>query len=263
MSNENQAIVSALLDSQERTMTDFKSQISALSLLLSRAEVVISQHKTSMRHLVADAMQPLLGPQWKSGENMLSKIRNEELQLRREVTQTILDSLAFESIQDRFEGIEEAHEETFSWIFQPDRQLSVAEDDVQPASFTKWLEEQSGVYWVNGKAASGKSTLMKYILAHSDTQRLLQRWADSSETSGALRFASFFFWASGTKEQRSQTGLLRSILYELLVQEPDLVPVLFPKQWSIRYTGALGFIFENDESQVRSLPAFPTQVCEF
>lgn len=40
----------------------------------------------------------------------------------------------------------------------------------------QWLESGSGVYWVCGKAGSGKSTLMKHIFFHRDVPKLLQRW---------------------------------------------------------------------------------------
>ncbi|KAK0742048.1 hypothetical protein B0T21DRAFT_123774 [Apiosordaria backusii] len=159
--------------------------------------------------------------------------------------------LAFNTIRDRFEGITEAHKRTFGWIFQTSPPLlnPTAEDDDEqrPASFTTWLTDQSGIYWINGKAASGKSTLMKYIVSHPDTARLLRSWAGNTpESTGNLRVASFFFWASGTKEQRSQAGLLRSILYELLIQDPELVPTVFPEQWSTLYSRSLGFRFNWD-----------------
>jgi hypothetical protein len=90
------------------------------------------------------------------------------------------------------------------------------------------------LYWINGEAASGKSTLMKYIVAHPTTSRELDRWAVKMADAPRLRVASFSFWAGGTREQRSQSGLLRSILYELLLQEPRLVPV-----WHFRNSGPL------------------------
>jgi hypothetical protein len=188
-----------------------------------------------------------------------------EMQLRHEVTKDLLNMLAFESIGDRLEGIDEAHENTFGWIFQPlPRNPTVEETESQPwANFTKWLAEQSGLYWINGKAASGKSTLMKYILAHPDTSRHLNRWAASTDPAGAprLRFASFFFWASGTREQRSQSGLLRSILYELLIQEPNLVPVAFPEQWSSLYSKSLGFTLHDRLTKIPSPSVLGNQVC--
>jgi hypothetical protein len=230
LSDENQQIVSALLHVQDNLVTDLRSQVTALSLLLSRAEA-----RTSEFIAVDTAPDPTVG--YTGGT---------ERQLRQGVTKELLSMLAFESIRDRFEGIDEAHKNTFGWIFRPLTQhQAVDESEPQPpanSSFVTWLAGQSGIYWINGKAASGKSTLMKYILAHPDMPRHLRRWAASGDPAGSRspRFASFFFWASGTKEQRSQSGLLRSILYEVLIQEPKLVPLAFPAQWSSLYSRSLG-----------------------
>lgn len=42
-------------------------------------------------------------------------------------------------------------------------------------SIAEWLESGSGVYWISGKAGSGKSTLMKHLfwdLEETDRQSL-------------------------------------------------------------------------------------------
>lgn len=252
LSDNNQKITSALLNVQADLVTGFQSQVAALSLLLSRSGAGVAADSTPGHGSPASEST--------SGNTTLT-----ERQLRQHVTKDLLNMLAFESIRARFEGIDEAHQNTFGWIFQPPRENSTAEETgaQQPAGFTHWLAEESGVYWINGKAASGKSTLMKYILAHPATSRHLARWAASSDPTGALRprFASFFFWAGGTKEQRSQSGLLRSILYELLIQEPHLVPVAFPEQWSSLYSKSLGFTFDVNGSNMPSTLALGNQVC--
>lgn len=104
----------------------------------------------------------------------------------------LLDSLFFDSIFSRQEDIPEVHRETFQWIFQ--------RDVARPwYNFVDWLEQSSGVYWIKGKAGSGKSTLMKLICEDIRTEDALQTWAKDSE----LLIASFFFWSSGTVEQKS------------------------------------------------------------
>ncbi|KAK4170920.1 hypothetical protein QBC36DRAFT_109837 [Triangularia setosa] len=245
LSEENQRIVTTLLHVQNHLTTDFRSQVSALSLLLSRVEAVVFRQQS--------AGAATTDRQSKSNVELAvdGGISAVERKLRREVTKSLLDMLAFNTIRDRFEGITEAHKSTFGWIFQtspPLLNFTTEDDDEQrPASFTTWLTDQPGIYWINGKAASGKSTLMKYIVSHRDTARLLRSWASNTPASmGNLRVASFFFWSSGTKEQRSQAGLLRSILYELLIQDPELVPTVFPEQWSTLYSRSLGFRFDWD-----------------
>lgn len=89
-----------------------------------------------------------------------------------------------------------------------------------------WLRHDNGIYWVNDKAGSGKSTLMKYIYNNARTSQFLSQW------SGAMPVlvATFFLWNSGTQEQRSQIGLLRSLLFQILRHRPVLIHRLFPEE---------------------------------
>jgi myo-inositol catabolism protein IolC len=48
----------------------------------------------------------------------------------------------------------------------------------------------------------------------------LIRWAGDK----ILITASFYFWNSGTELQKSQVGLLQSILHEALTRQQDLIP---------------------------------------
>lgn len=61
---------------------------------------------------------------------------------------TILDIIHFDAMDDRQSGIQKAHGETFSWIF--DNQGSTN----QPQSshnFSKWLKSDNTLFWVTGK----------------------------------------------------------------------------------------------------------------
>lgn len=78
--------------------------------------------------------------------------------------------------------------------------------------FLEWLEHGQGVYWMNGKPGSGKSTLMSYLTDHKRTVRALERWANGSD----LLIPFFFFWNPGTTLQKSSQGLLRSLLYQIV-----------------------------------------------
>ena len=97
--------------------------------------------------------------------------------------------------------------------------------------FSQWLRSENGIYWINGKAASGKSCLMRYIFDDARTIKLLQEWSGHNE----VTLAGFFFWNSGTTEQRSHKGLLRSLLHQLLNQQRNLIPTLFPDLWKKAY----------------------------
>jgi hypothetical protein len=145
--------------------------------------------------------------------------RLEHLSKQAAVTETsteVLKSLQFSRMHDRHNIIHEKHERTFSWIFE-----------ANSSPFKRWLEEGSGTFWISGKAGSGKSTLMKYLSNSPATATILQKWAGTNQ----LIIASFYFWVTGTEMQRSQEGLLQSILYEILRQEPDLIPTVIPSRW--------------------------------
>lgn len=129
----------------------------------------------------------------------------------RDAATPVLGSLAYEQLYYRFDKIPKAYSETFAWIFG---------SSVTP--FSAWAVTDDGIFWITGKAGSGKSTLMKFLCSHSATRALLQEWAAKRR----LVIASHFFWIAGGKLQRSQEGLLRSILYQILQECPELAPLV-------------------------------------
>ena len=154
--------------------------------------------------------------------------------------QDFFRSLAFPDMFSRKEGIKPAHQETFQWIFDG------PEVGTKPwENFTTWLQARTGTYWISGKAGSGKSTLMQFICEDSRTEKGLRAWAD--ERQKELSRPSFFFWAVGSKLQRSVEGFLRSVIYQLLDQRDYLVPFL--SQYC--QMGPAGMVF--DWTEKRSL----------
>jgi hypothetical protein len=65
---------------------------------------------------------------------------------------------------------------------------------------------------------------MKYICNHETTLKTLRRWAGAEP----LFTASFFFWNSGYPMQKSQVGLLQSLLYQVLCACPALIMEVCP-----------------------------------
>lgn len=78
-----------------------------------------------------------------------------------------------------------------------------------------------------GKAGSGKSTLMKYLNTQSRTWTLLAEWAKGER----LHICSYFFYNLGTTEQKSQEGLSRTLLYQILSTHRDITPEVLPGMW--------------------------------
>ncbi|PVI02177.1 hypothetical protein DM02DRAFT_702654 [Periconia macrospinosa] len=126
--------------------------------------------------------------------------------------------LRFTELDYRYEKIEKAHEETFKWIFRNPR-------DGQWSCFRQWLKSDADpLYWITGKPAAGKSTLMKYIHSNPQTKQYLHEWAQGR----TLIMTSFYFWGSGTPIQMSEEGMARTLLSESLRQAPELAVLLFP-----------------------------------
>jgi hypothetical protein len=92
---------------------------------------------------------------------------------------------------------------------------------------SSWLQDTHSIYWISGKAGSGKSTLMKHLWSQSRILELLNDWAYGS----SISLVSFFFYALGRPEQKSQSGLLRSLLYQLLKQDSDSIEIILPNMW--------------------------------
>lgn len=133
----------------------------------------------------------------------------------------ILQKLWFRTIASREENIGDAHGETLQWLFEPPKE-EVPWDDLG-----NWFRTGSGLYWVSGKAGSGKSTLMKLLYHSPRTKVALAKWAGE----GGYALFGFFFWNLGTTEQKSQQGLSRSLLYQILSSNPSLIPEVLPSMW--------------------------------
>ena len=88
--------------------------------------------------------------------------------------------------------------------------------------FTLWLKSGRGLYWINGKAGSGKSTLMNYICQHGRRLDYLREWSSD----GLLLTPSYFCWVAGSRQQKSVDGLLRSLIYQMLTECRELLGCL-------------------------------------
>jgi len=134
------------------------------------------------------------------------------------ISKQLLHDLEYREIDYRYENIPIAHQETFQWIFEASTHSS------RWSNFVEWIRSDGSLYWVTGKAGSGKSTLMRFLHDHEKTREALQEWT----VDRPLAIGTFFFWNSGTEIQMSYEGLLRTLLHQLLKQMPNLVPVVFP-----------------------------------
>jgi hypothetical protein len=133
----------------------------------------------------------------------------------------ILDILWFRTMTAREDEIKPAYAKTLDWALEP------PEGNGQWDDLSEWLTSGEGIYWVSGKAGSGKSTLMKRLSRHPRTRELLSGWASG----GSFNLVSFFFWNLGAPEQKTQEGLSRSLLHQILTRHPSLIREALPGMW--------------------------------
>lgn len=104
----------------------------------------------------------------------------------------------------------------------------------------EWLQGDDSLFWITGKSGSGKSTMMKYLHQTGRTKEAL-----SQNSRKILAMLAFFFHAGGAETEKSLDGLLRFLLYQLLLEVPELVGSVagisgefkeqgFPCPWSRR-----------------------------
>ena len=211
-----------LLDAIKHSQHQVTAQLTELSEALSQSSV---------------KERKLLMAQW--GErNDVSEVASVLLEAskvddRDRASELLLDSLSYESIRDRQEAVAEAHVATFQWVFERQPTESVPWTDL-----VSWLSEsdqQDSLYWITGKPGSGKSTLMKFLFENPLTKNFLESWAKPQQ----LITAAHFLWYSGEPIQKSQVGLLRSLLFQLLSQAPRLIECACSWRWRSYMSGAL------------------------
>lgn len=142
----------------------------------------------------------------------------------------ILRWLNFRQISWRYDEVPLAYEKTFRWIFRKPG----AEDAWDDFANHLCGNGINAPYFINGKAGSGKSTLMRFVIDDGETHAKLSQWASGNQ----LLVLHFFFWNLGTLLQKSPVGMLRALLYKVLSKHPELIPAIFPslyQNWKVSY----------------------------
>ncbi|KAI4225318.1 MAG: hypothetical protein LQ349_007087 [Xanthoria aureola] len=134
--------------------------------------------------------------------------------------QLFLTSLFFPDIEARKDEVKQSFEGTCSWVFDPP--MDTKNNAPKWHNFRQWLEIGQAVYWISGKPGSGKSTLMKYIVEGPRTAEYLSSWKRGTE----LIIVTFFFKDLGTWLQKSATGLLRSIIWQITQYWPGMIDLV-------------------------------------
>jgi hypothetical protein len=202
--------VKELTDTSEKLRLDLGASLNdAKTQLLAEVQAQRADIRSSNDQVCSKAYCALLG----SLPERIQQLIRESQKIT--TSQRVLQSLLFEEIRQREDQIHDAYAKTFTWIF---------EDDTTP--FKQWLTSGNGTFWVSGKAGSGKSTLMKFLANHDKTRTLLRQWSGTED----LVVASFYFWGVGHETQKTQLGLLKTLLYQILRQCPELIPSVLPSR---------------------------------
>ena len=125
----------------------------------------------------------------------------------------------------RDQSIEKAYEGTFEWFLTDKR---TGQQGSEYHMFSEWLRGPESLFWLSGKAGSGKSTLMKLIFHHPQLLEHLDHWASSAH---CIKAGFFFFDQGSFPLQRSREGLLRSLMYQILNGRIELARKVFSQQW--------------------------------
>ncbi|KAG5805191.1 hypothetical protein H9Q74_010365 [Fusarium xylarioides] len=148
----------------------------------------------------------------------------------------LLQSIRFPDMNSRRNHISENYPGTFNWVFEnPDDHNR---GNVRgPAyrirlsglnSFPAWLESDTRQYWISGKPASGKSSLMKFLATHPLTLQHLQ--AQHSN----IQILTHYFWKPGQSLQKNIEGMTRSLLYQVLHKNRGLAQRLWAEQPNVQ-----------------------------
>ncbi|TVY80314.1 hypothetical protein LSUE1_G006860 [Lachnellula suecica] len=239
-------IATTLEENQTEASRELQDHTVEITQLISRSEEANGHHHKETRELIIQAIEEMKTPSGRRRSiqqfpGLIPALKVAERDIILSCESWVLKGLTFLSITDRYDDVEEAHLQTFEWIFERRPSKNRPGDDDKKiatkkwSNFVDWLRGGQGVYWINGKAASGKSTLMRYIYDHGQTHKELCAWSKDVP----LATAGFFFWLAGTTMQKSQFGLLRGLLHEILRQHRRLIPIIFPDEWDSIHTQTL------------------------
>jgi hypothetical protein len=224
----SQRIISVLVENRGLFESSIRDQANMITELHAENTSTIVQEHEKTRTILLDAICNVDSGRRNAvaAQNEPWHCQEEDLVIRRRAEDRIICSLRIPALSEHCTRIAKAHVTTFQWTF-----WDPTSEDRLLSEFARWLKSGDGVYWVNGKAGSGKSTFMRYICEHPETKVFLRDWCGDLP----LAVASFFFCSGGTADQKSQAGLLRSLLHQLLYKHRSLIPTVLPFQWEDEY----------------------------
>ena len=213
----------------------------ALARTLMRIErMQAASNSTLARHLL-DLRNDVISAvnQTQNDDETIKKLRAaQQLATSDLPRETILTSLRYSEIENRQSNILSSTHSAYDWLFEET-------NSGRTIQYMQWLRRGDGIFWLTGKAGSGKSTLMKQIYNDKRTMSALDSWAKGRR----LLRASHYFWYLGSPKEKSYKGLVMSILYKILHACPELVEPVCQQRWSDEQRGldTTSAAWEDDE----------------
>jgi hypothetical protein len=122
-----------------------------------------------------------------------------------------LKSLNEPLARQRYAQVQQNHEKTFHWLF-----------DQGVVPFYNWLaatdSTPSSIFWIKGLPGSGKSTLTKFAMRDPRTIRILS--GENDHERDLWKLIGYFFHDRGATVQKSHSGLLKELLFQILLELP-------------------------------------------
>jgi hypothetical protein len=86
----------------------------------------------------------------KNNKTKEHKEMREDFDMKNAFKASVFEILQFSAMSERLDDIPEAHKSTFRWAYS-----TSGEGDVRWDSFSDWLSQEKGIYWIQGKPGSG------------------------------------------------------------------------------------------------------------
>ncbi|KAF4993558.1 hypothetical protein FGRMN_6417 [Fusarium graminum] len=199
--------------------------------------------------------------------------RQNQLRGFEEQHKQLLKSLRFPEMNNRKGQVSESYPGTFSWAFKSfspcsrnqtprcscsdsdaevegetgsddDEDMDDVEDTPHPAltqntlelsEFPAWLESDSNLFWISGKPGSGKSSFMKFLATNPLTLQHLKAWPrNMPQANSDVHIITHFFWKPGKRLEQSIEGMMLSLLYQILCNDPGQAQKLLGEYPNIR-----------------------------
>lgn len=173
-------------------------------------------------------IQLIWDPEWTPDHALLKAFPENSNAKPEQVGSAIARTLQYETIKRREEAIAPTFESTYDWVFR--RRPTELDGTPSWSSVPCWLEaEANGIYWITGKPGSGKSTMMKFMMEDSRLIKHLRIWSAKAP----LYVAHYYACGTGKQLDKSRTGLMRSLLHQIVSARLDLASILCPRRWAL------------------------------